>query len=181
MTVAVGRPPRADAPSGAVSARDDQSTMSRFRFRLQPALDRAHANETLARGLIVDARLACDKVASQLGAVESRLAEFRALATTIAGAGDAGSFAVAEAGSIALSGLYRERLREAQQAAAVLAQARCGYVRIASGRRALERLRERRFEEYRELRERAESAETDEMNCLRSNPGGSSALRTFAL
>lgn len=67
MTVAVVRPPRADAPSGAVSARDDQSTMSRFRFRLQPALDRAHANETLARGLIVDARLACDKVASQLG------------------------------------------------------------------------------------------------------------------
>jgi flagellar export protein FliJ len=158
--------------------------MARFHFRLQPALERARANETLARRVVVDARLAFDDVSLLLGAVESRLADVRA-AAPVADA-SAGAFATVEAAKIALDALRRRRHGEADRARGLLERAREMYARAAAQRSGLERLRERRLAEFDGRQEAAEAAEADEANSLRSgeaarcsNEASRSSLRNF--
>ena len=150
--------------------------MPRFRFALQPALERSHENETLARSILVDARLASDEVLGLLAAVESRIADMRAAASLVQ-RGGAGSFAATEAATIALSVLQRRRRCEAETARDLLERAREIYARSTQERRALERLRERRLAEYRERAAAVEAAELDEANGLRGNEAGTALLR----
>lgn len=153
--------------------RRDFTIIMAFRFRLQFALERARANEALARSVIVDARLVFDETGALLAAVESRIAEVRS-AARLGGTGStasalAGNAAAAEAAEIALSLLRARRLGEVERARAVLARARDVYARAAAVRIGLERLRERRLREYCDLREAAEATEIDELAGISSN------------
>jgi flagellar export protein FliJ len=164
--------------------------MARFHFRLQPALERARANETLARRVVVDARLAFDDVCLLLATVESRLADVSA-ATPLAApsaSASAGAFAAVEAAKIALDALRRRRHGEADRARTLLERARETYARAATQRGALERLRARRLAEFDLLQEAAEAAETEEASRLRTGEGarcsdeaGRPSLRNFTL
>ncbi len=142
--------------------------MARFHFRLQPALECARQNETLARRVVVDARIAFDDVCALLAAVELRISELRAPVAAATEA-SAGSFAAVEAAVIALGALQRRRRSEAGRARLLLERAREVYARASAERGALERLRERRLLEFNLSAEAAETAGFDEANGIRAN------------
>ncbi len=161
-----------------LAARDREFDMARFHFALQPALERAYANETLARAVVVEARLAADGAAVALAAVESRISDVRAATSALATQG-AGELAATEAAGIALSFWHRRRVAMVERSQAALARARSVYVTVTRQRGALERLRERRLADFDRLVALAEEAETDERNCRRSDEAGESSMRSF--
>lgn len=138
-----------------------------FRFRLQPALERAYERERTARVAVVRAQLAFNAVDADVNDLRLRMEALHAR--------DQGSTFVAsacaerEACIDALGTRRRRRAAQGQLRKADVERARVGYAEASRRRSALERLRERGEAEHRTLLALADAAEEDEANSLRTS------------
>ncbi len=138
--------------------------MAPFRFRLQPALERAHERERTARVAFVRAQLAFSAVDAEVNDLRLRMEALHAR--------DRGPLLMAsacaerEACVEALGTRRRRRAALAQLRKADVERARDGCVETSRARTALERLRERGEAEHRTLLALVDAAEEDEANAF---------------
>jgi flagellar export protein FliJ len=147
--------------------------MPEFQFRLSPLLTVRRRQRELRQTELADALGAGDRLEAQRAAVESELRDqhSRTRAGTAPGRIDAASLGTA--------GRYESELRtrlaalatEQVRMAAEIEQARQTLIEADRDVRALEKLRDRRFEEFQSDQRRAERALLDEMSLTAAQRG----------
>lgn len=141
--------------------------MTPFRFRLQPALERAYERERTARVAVVRAQLAYNAVDADVNDLRLRMEALlgRDQGSTFVASACAEREACVEAlGTVRCRRAAQRQLRKAH-----VERARVGCAEASRARSALERLRERGETEHRAIVALADAAEDDEANALRTS------------
>lgn len=159
----------------------------RFTFSLEPVLEHRRRIEEERLRIVASIEQERLRAEDRLRAINARLLQARAdLRERFAPASGQGGASSVSGGIIAVRSDTSAALRltvEAQQAAIELAgvlrrldRARAALLEAATARKGVERLRERRFEEWKHEQARRENAELDEMATIGASraaePGG---------